>query len=60
MKIKLKIQLVVLALASMMLASCIENEPVHFTGSVAEFDAAVWNTPAAGENYPLLTRVPGY
>lgn len=39
---------------------CIENDPVIFEGTVAEFDAAVWNTPAAGETYPLLTRVPGF
>ncbi len=40
--------------------SCIENDPVHFTGAVAEFDAAVWNTPASGQTYPILTRVPGF
>jgi hypothetical protein len=40
--------------------SCIENDPVHFTDSVAEFDAAVWNTPATGQTYPILTRVPGF
>jgi hypothetical protein len=44
----------------LMLTSCIENDPVIFTGSVAEFDAAVWNTPTTGEIFPLLTRVPGY
>lgn len=42
------------------MSSCIENDPVVFNGSVAEFDAAVWNTPATGETYPILTRVPGY
>lgn len=42
------------------MTSCIENEPVIFDDSVAEFDAAVWNTPATGETYPLLTRVPGF
>lgn len=42
------------------MSSCIENDPVIFNGSVAEFDAAVWNTPATGETYPILTRVPGF
>ncbi len=43
-----------------MLQSCIDNDPVLFSGSVVEFDAAVWNTPATGQVYPILTRVPGY
>lgn len=42
------------------LSSCIENEPIVFTGSVAEFDATVWNNPATGLTYPILTRVAGY
>jgi hypothetical protein len=42
------------------ITSCIENEPVVFTNSKAEFDAAVWNTPAAGETFPILTRIPGF
>jgi hypothetical protein len=42
------------------LSSCIENDPILFTESVSEFDATVWNAPAVGVKYPLLTRVPGY
>ena len=40
--------------------SCIKNDPKIYTGSVAEFDATVLNTPATGKKFPLLTRVPGY
>jgi hypothetical protein len=50
----------VFALLLVAMASCIENDPVVFNKSVAEFDAAVWNTPATGETYPLLTRIPGF
>lgn len=39
---------------------CIENEPVLFRGSIAEFDATVWNAPAVGQNFPILTRVVGF
>lgn len=42
------------------LSSCIENEPILFEDSVAEFDATVWNAPAVGVKYPILTRVAGY
>lgn len=42
------------------LSSCIENEPILFEETVAEFDATVWNAPAVGVNYPILTRVAGY
>lgn len=52
--------LFVFALLFVAMTACIENEPVVFEKSVAEFDAAVWNTPATGETYPLLTRVPGF
>ncbi|HEY0653776.1 MAG TPA: DUF4843 domain-containing protein [Chryseosolibacter sp.] len=50
----------VFALLMVAMTSCIENEPVVFDESVAEFDAAVWNTPATGQTYPILTRVPGF
>ncbi len=46
--------------SSIFLMSCIENDPVVFKDTVVEFDAAVWNTPATGVTYPILTRVPGY
>lgn len=52
--------LLFIPLLALTLSSCIENEPVLFDKSLAEFDATVWNAPAAGINYPLLTRVPGY
>jgi|LNFM01.1.fsa_nt_gb hypothetical protein len=44
----------------LVMGSCIENEPVVYKGSVAEFDATVWNAPAAGTTYPILTRVAGF
>jgi hypothetical protein len=52
--------IVIFASSLLVLGACIENDPVIYTGSAAEFDAAVWNTPATGETFPLLTRVPGY
>ncbi len=59
MKRNLKLFLIIPALLFAM-GSCIENEPIIFTESVAEFDATVWNAPAVGTNYPILTRVAGY
>jgi len=40
------------------LFSCIKNEDVVFTGSVAELDGATWNANAVNVTYPILTRVP--
>jgi len=59
MKRKLKLFLIIPALLFAM-GSCIENDPILFTDSVAEFDATVWNAPAVGTNYPILTRVAGF
>lgn len=58
MKIKI---LFILAMISLVLFSaCIKNDPVLFTGSQTEFDAASWNANAAGLTYPLSIRVPGF
>jgi hypothetical protein len=59
MKRTIKLILIIPVLLLVM-GSCIENEPILFTESVAEFDATVWNAPAVGTNYPILTRVAGY
>ena len=40
--------------------SCIKNDPVIVSGSVAEFDATALNSNAAGLTYPILGRNPGY
>jgi hypothetical protein len=51
----------ILAIATIsLLGSCVKNELPVFTAPVAEFDAASWNANAAGLNFPILTRVPGY
>jgi hypothetical protein len=52
------IGLVMLAAAS----SCIKNEEITLKDSDAmlEFDASANNANAAGVDYPVLTRVPGY
>jgi hypothetical protein len=51
----------ILAIATIsLLGSCVKNELPVFTAPVAEFDAASWNANAAGLNFPVLTRVPGY
>ncbi|HUR12110.1 MAG TPA: hypothetical protein VM012_12100, partial [Flavitalea sp.] len=40
---------------------CIKNEEVVYKrNAVVEFDAATWNSKAAGVNFPILTRVPPY
>jgi hypothetical protein len=41
-------------------SGCIENEDVVWTGDQVEFDAAIYNAPATGRTFPILTRVPGY
>jgi hypothetical protein len=40
--------------------SCIKNDPVIVSGSVAEFDATALNANAAGLTYPIIGRNPGY
>ena len=44
----------------LMMSSCIKNELPVWTKATVEFDAASWNTNAAGRTYPIMTRVPGY
>ena len=50
----------ILLLSLLTLSSCIKNKDVVFTASQIEFDAATWNSNAAGLSYPFLTRVPAY
>ena len=45
-------------LSSVLLASCIKNDPVLFQDSKVEFDAATWNANSVGVTFPVLTRVP--
>jgi hypothetical protein len=57
----MKIRSIIVAISAVFLfGSCIKNELPVWTKAVVEFDAASWNTNAAGRTYPILTRVPGY
>ena len=48
-------------LLSIVFSGCIKNEEVIYKrNAVVEFDAATWNSNAAGVTYPILTRLPGY
>ena len=58
-----KIQILFLAFIAVMASSCIKNDPILITNTtdpVLEWDASTYNSKAAGVNYPLFTRVPGY
>src|SRR5687767_37967 len=57
---KSKITFTILIVSLLMFSACIKNDPVLFTDTQAEFDAASWNANAAGLTYPLFTRVPGF
>ena len=46
--------------AVIFLSSCIKNRLTVWNDTRVEFDAATWNTNAAGLTYPVLTRVPAY
>ena len=53
--------LIYLGVVSLLLTSCIKEDIKTFQGNtVAEFDAAVYNSVAAGFTYPILTRAAGY
>ena len=57
----MKIRSFIIAISAMlMMSSCIKNDLPVWTKATVEFDAASWNTNAAGRTYPILTRVPGY
>lgn len=57
----MKIRSLIIALSVMLgMSSCIKNELPVYTTATIEFDAATWNTNAAGRTYPILTRVGGY
>lgn len=47
-------------LCILFLTGCVKNELTVYTGSVVEFDAATWNSNAAGLTYPMMTRVPTF
>lgn len=49
-----------ISFSALLLAACIKNKEVVFTGGVVEFDAASWNANAVGVTYPILTRVPPF
>ena len=42
------------------LSGCVKNEFPSVKGSFVEFDATTWNANAAGQTYPILTRVPAF
>ena len=44
-------------ISTLLLASCIKNDPVIYTTSVAEIDATALNANAAGLTYPIIPRV---
>lgn len=57
----MKIKSIIIAIAAvLMFGSCIKNDLPVWTKATVEFDAAAWNTNAAGRTYPILTRVPAY
>jgi hypothetical protein len=57
----MKIKSIIIAISAMLfLSSCIKNDLPVWTKATVEFDAASWNTNAAGRTYPILTRVPAY
>lgn len=53
-----RIFFIITIVAAFALNGCTKNDPVIWEGSQIEFDAAVWNSNAAGQTYPILTRVP--
>lgn len=53
--------LLYISLVSLLSSSCIKEDIKTFQGStVVEFDAAVFNSVAAGFTYPILVRASGY
>jgi hypothetical protein len=57
----MKIRSIIIAISAVFIfGSCIKNELPVWTTAQVEFDAASWNTNAAGRTYPILTRVAGY
>lgn len=45
-------------LSSLFLGGCIKNDPVTYTDNKVEFDAATWNSNAAGFTYPIMASLP--
>jgi len=45
-------------LAAFVLNGCVKNDPVIYSDTKIEFDAAIWNANGAGLTYPILTSVP--
>ena len=55
---KIQIYFTVLIASIAIIAGCVKNDDVVYTGSVAELDAATWNAASFGVTYPILPRVP--
>ena len=55
---KFRILFLVLSFCTVLMASCIKNDEVLFSGSLVEMDAATWNANSVGVTYPILTRQP--
>jgi hypothetical protein len=45
-------------LSCLFLGGCVKNDPVTFTDNKIEFDAATWNSNAAGFTYPIMASTP--
>jgi Domain of unknown function (DUF4843) len=53
-----RIFFIITIVAAFGLNGCTKNDNVIWEGSQIEFDAAIWNANAAGQTYPILTRIP--
>jgi hypothetical protein len=59
--VKKHITVLFLLLATTVLfSSCLKDNETKYSGDFVEMDAAAYNARAAGQTYPILTRVPGY
>jgi hypothetical protein len=56
----IKYYTIVLAVLVTSLSSCIKENPVILERFFVEFDAATYNANAAGQTYPILTRLVRY
>ena len=54
------IPFIIITVTSIVLSSCIKNNPVILNSRHAEFDATALNSNAAGLTYPIIGRIPGY
>lgn len=56
-KLNMKKYISLLTISALLFASCIKNDPVIYTSSVAEIDPTALNANAAGLTYPIMSRV---